>query len=432
MDTIAKNGAPTLGCDLERKEAEKFFESLIRGALASMEYRLKNMAKVGRLNIQMHRDYVEYCQCILRLVKLNARKITSLPSFFSTASLNYWPPECDPTMFVASTIGHITDWNANKTVGNGNTFLHFLLSGFDQVIKTDKLSEHNEHLKVLMTYTPVFLRFVVNELAKPLFQTSVQTEAGWVLLGAYYPQLAMSLASVIGNDMIEKGNEWCWLLAIRLLATIMREVQGLVAQNSSLFADPRTGTLYLRWDRILAILVLFWQILGPAMDKFAEDDPRQIARITEYHAFFNSLKQLAPEHKPCDGRVIQFPNRMDALPNGTYHVHFVAILKEHVNGWSAPAGSKQITVANKTPLDKNTPAKATIPIPRLREVMHPGEGCCLDRALTGVQYMFSGASYVVGTMLDAIRKPKTEPENPRNDEYEDTGAYGFLRPPHLD
>lgn len=427
METIVKEGVPTRGSSLNSKAAGILFKRQIGDALRFVEIQLKGMAK-DIANLPAHRDYVQHLQVLMSMIKLHTRKFATLPDFFTKVSIDYWPSENDPGMFIDIATAHALEFEASRTLGNVTTFLYFLLMTFDQAIEKNKLSAHYEHVKTVMMDTPEFVTFVIDELARPILETSTSHGAGWVLLGVYYIPLAEALACAMDGKTINNTSALSWVLANKLLAMIMRAMRAFMRDDVRAFKDATPGRMFYREERILAILVAFWSKLSPAMERFSSRNPRGSTdndHLKEYNEFFPHLVYLAPDNK-CQGRAPRFSNgpRHAMAPNEFWYEQITKFLSDHVSGWNAPSSGNEISFKMRKPTDRDRPGKATVPALMFKDVIEREEGRGKYRTLIGGRDMLQRKistivpGVMAGAIATALRKLKKDDggENARGDE----------------
>ncbi|ESZ94783.1 hypothetical protein SBOR_4840 [Sclerotinia borealis F-4128] len=172
--------ASTFG-NVTRETIKTKFSSLLNSTMISMQYHLQ---KLHNTNAIAHKAYVTFVQEIVSQIRSHCSDICHPPEFFFRRSLAYWPPETDPTLYLAGLTSYTLQLSSQQEKTR-NGLMYYLWNGFrNSLSATDALCNYIKRISKSAQQNDM-LDFLLTDIVPSALEVAFENEAGWLACEVY-------------------------------------------------------------------------------------------------------------------------------------------------------------------------------------------------------------------------------------------------------
>ncbi|KAI9641890.1 hypothetical protein NHQ30_009757 [Ciborinia camelliae] len=176
-----------------RESIKTKFSRFLTSTMLSMQKQLQNLQKTNTI---AHKAYVNFVQEIISQIRSHCSDICSQPKFFFDSSDAYWPPETDPTLYLAG----LTSYTIQLSSKQGkirNELIYYLWSGLTKSLSsTDALYSHIKRISKGAQQTDL-LEFLLTDIVPSALEVALQYEAGWLACEVYLVAVSKAFESLV-------------------------------------------------------------------------------------------------------------------------------------------------------------------------------------------------------------------------------------------
>ncbi|RAL66052.1 hypothetical protein DID88_005713 [Monilinia fructigena] len=167
--------------DATRETIKTKFSNLLNSTMLSMQYHLQKLQSTNTVN---HEAYVTFVQEIISQIRSHCSDICPLPEFFFRRSLAYWPPETDPTLYLAGLASYTLQLSSQKDKPR-NGLIYYLWNGLrNSLSATDALYSYINRISKGAQQGNM-LEFLLTDIVPSALEVAFENESGWLACEVY-------------------------------------------------------------------------------------------------------------------------------------------------------------------------------------------------------------------------------------------------------
>ncbi|KAB8294899.1 hypothetical protein EYC80_006858 [Monilinia laxa] len=172
--------ASTFG-NATRETIKTKFSNLLNSTMLSMQHHLQKLQSTNNVN---HEAYVTFVQEIISQIRSHCSDICPLPEFFFRRSLAYWPPETDPTLYLAGLKSYTLQLSSQQDKPR-NGLIYYLWNGLrNSLSATDALYSYINRISKGAQQTNM-LEFLLTDIVPSALEVAFENESGWLACEVY-------------------------------------------------------------------------------------------------------------------------------------------------------------------------------------------------------------------------------------------------------
>ncbi|TGO48284.1 hypothetical protein BCON_0245g00130 [Botryotinia convoluta] len=184
--------ASTFG-NVTRETVKTKFSTLLNSIMLSMQQRLQ---KLQTTNAIAHEEYVSFVQEIVSQIRSHCSNICPPLEFFFRHSPAYWPPETDPTLYLAGLTSYTLQLSSEREKTR-NGLIYYLWNGFRSSLSaTDALYSYISQISKGARHRDM-LEFLLADIVPSTLEVAFENEAGWLACEVYMVAVSKAFESLV-------------------------------------------------------------------------------------------------------------------------------------------------------------------------------------------------------------------------------------------
>ncbi|KAF7954353.1 hypothetical protein EAE96_005477 [Botrytis aclada] len=176
-----------------RETVKTKFSTLLNSIMLSMQQRLQ---KLQTTNAIAHEDYVSFVQEIVSQIRSHCSNICPPLEFFFRHSPAYWPPETDPTLYLAGLTSYTLQLSSEREKTR-NGLIYYLWNGFRSSLSgTDSLYSYISQISKGARHRDM-LEFLLADIVPSTLEVAFENEAGWLACEVYMVAVSKAFESLV-------------------------------------------------------------------------------------------------------------------------------------------------------------------------------------------------------------------------------------------
>ncbi|QSZ36561.1 hypothetical protein DSL72_006441 [Monilinia vaccinii-corymbosi] len=242
--------ASTFG-NAARETIKTKFSSLLNLTMRSMQHHLQ---KLQSTNTVAHEAYVVFVQEITSQIRSHCSDICPPPEFFFRRSLAYWPPETDPTLYLAGLTSYTLQLSSHRDKPR-NGLIYYLWNGLrNSLSTTDALYNHIKRVSKGAQQINM-LEFLLTDIVPSALEVAFENESGWLACEVY--MVAISKAF---NKLALSGQPVGQIM--RPTKILLQQMFNGICSHYGRFGH-RIEAVHPRHQGIITVIVRFWRACRP-------------------------------------------------------------------------------------------------------------------------------------------------------------------------
>lgn len=169
------------------------FSGILNSTMLSMQHHLQNFQNT---NTAAHKAYVSFVQEIVSQVRSHCSDICPPPEFFFRRSVAYWPPETDPTLYLAGLISYTLQLSSQQEKAR-NGLIYYLWNGLRSSLSgTHALHSYIKRISKGARQIHL-LKFLLTEIVPSTLEVAFSKEAGSLACEVYLVAVSKALESLV-------------------------------------------------------------------------------------------------------------------------------------------------------------------------------------------------------------------------------------------
>ncbi|KAF7870482.1 hypothetical protein EAF04_004226 [Stromatinia cepivora] len=169
------------------------FSGILNSTLLSMQHHLQNFQHT---NTVAHEAYVSFVQEIVSQIRSHCSDICPPPEFFFRRSVAYWPPETDPTLYLAGLISYTLQLPSQQEKAR-NGLIYYLWNGLRSSLSaTNALHGYIKRISKGARQSHL-LKFLLTDIVPSALEVAFDNEAGSLACEVYLVAVSKAFESLI-------------------------------------------------------------------------------------------------------------------------------------------------------------------------------------------------------------------------------------------
>lgn len=184
--------ASTFG-NVARETVKTKFSALLNSTMLSMQ---RHLQELQTTNTTAHEEYVSFVQEVVSQIRSHCSNICPPLEFFFRQSPAYWPPETDPTLYLAGLTSYTLQLSSEREKTR-NGLIYYLWNGFRSSLSaTDSLYSYISQVSKGARHRDM-LEFLLADIVPSTLEVAFDNEAGWLACEVYMVAVSKAFESLI-------------------------------------------------------------------------------------------------------------------------------------------------------------------------------------------------------------------------------------------
>lgn len=184
--------ASTFG-NVTRETVKAKFSTLLNSIMLSMQQHLQKLQTTDAVS---HGEYVNFVQEIVSQIRSHCSNICPPLEFFFRHSPAYWPPETDPTLYLAGLTSYTLQLSSEREKTR-NGLIYYLWNGFRSSLSaTDALYSYISRVSRGARHRDM-LEFLLADIVPSTLEVAFENEAGWLACEVYMVAVSKAFESLV-------------------------------------------------------------------------------------------------------------------------------------------------------------------------------------------------------------------------------------------
>jgi len=260
-----------------RSKIKESFAGILMALMSSMQHNLQFMQATDH---ESHKSYVLFVQGIASQIHSHCKDdICALTDFFFQHSVEYWPEERDPTLYLAGLTSYTLQLPA-KIERTKTQLFYYLWNGLKKSLSSNDAVETYISRIIKAAHRWDFLEFLLVEIAPAALQLSFANQAGWLVCEVYLVAISKSLAKVLSSDIAE--------LAITYTTVLLKQILNGLSSLYVKYGHSIEG-IHPNHQGTAAAVCRFWRQCSPLLHEYNISHENSLAELlTAYNKFVDS------------------------------------------------------------------------------------------------------------------------------------------------
>ncbi|THV46630.1 hypothetical protein BGAL_0371g00040 [Botrytis galanthina] len=184
--------ASTFG-NVARETVKTKFSALLNSTMLSMQQHLQELQITNAI---AHEEYVSFVQEVVSQIRSHCSNICPPLEFFFRQSPAYWPPETDPTLYLAGLTSYTLQLSSEREKTR-NGLIYYLWNGFRSSLSaTDSLYSYISQVSKGARHRDM-LEFLLADIVPSTLEVAFDNEAGWLACEVYMVAVSKAFESLV-------------------------------------------------------------------------------------------------------------------------------------------------------------------------------------------------------------------------------------------
>ncbi|CAD6444373.1 af5c9729-9225-4499-a152-9b0b34697a8b [Sclerotinia trifoliorum] len=169
------------------------FSGILNSTMLSMQHHLQNFQNTNNV---AHEAYVSFVQEIVSQIRSHCSDICPPPEFFFRRSFAYWPPETDPTLYLAGLISYTLQLSSQQEKAR-NGLIYYLWNGLRSSLSgTHALHSYIKRISKGARHIHL-LKFLLTDIVPSTLEVAFGKEAGSLACEVYLVAVSKAFESLV-------------------------------------------------------------------------------------------------------------------------------------------------------------------------------------------------------------------------------------------
>ncbi|CCD44548.1 hypothetical protein BofuT4_P054490.1 [Botrytis cinerea T4] len=242
--------ASTFG-NVTRETVKAKFSTLLNSVMLSMQQHLQKLQTADAVS---HGEYVSFVQEIVSQIRSHCSNICPPLEFFFRHSPTYWPPETDPTLYLAGLTSYTLQLSSEREKTR-NGLIYYLWNGFRSSLSaTDALYSYISRISRGARHRDM-LEFLLADIVPSTLEVAFENEAGWLACEVYMVAVSKAFESLVLSGQ-EVGQ------VVVLMKILLQHIFNSLGSHYGRFGHT-VEAVHPSHRGIIAVIFRFWRACRP-------------------------------------------------------------------------------------------------------------------------------------------------------------------------